>query len=522
MYGLDATLVDEIDYGLSLGRVKTDVLTDFILAPHYSVVYTYAPDELIERVKTLLRNGEYTPELPIKADIPKPSGLTRPGAILVPVDRLVYQMLVDNISQQAEAQLDRSRVFSHVLLSDDPEYKMFKSNDECWQNMRTALSSLCQDRKLLYAISTDVACHFERIYQHNLINLLHASGCDSRFVNLLEKILLAFTEKNSHGILQGMFASDLLGNFSLASLDDYLRVQGIPSVRYVDDIFVFCTSLVEAKKQLASICRILRREGMNLNESKTRMIESEKLLAEETEVDRLFDEAKKEVRGTPVLVQKETFYGFESMWTSGEEVWEEEQIELIAVRELYKKALDNEGDAEKIERFCLPYFSKAHDDIAVEETLGGVLLRPHLSKVYCSYLMPFARGDSAISQRLESIIVNEELPYDWSLMWPMAVLVEVNSVTRETIDHAISVIEDSRRLDSLRAIAAHLVSKHGTAGQRRLLKNRYELEPSSYVKSAIMFSTKYFPTDERNSCLGAWGSHSVTNSLIATAIRRSG
>ncbi len=47
MYGLELKLVDEIDYGLAIGRVKRDVLTDFILAPHYSAVYEYAADELV-------------------------------------------------------------------------------------------------------------------------------------------------------------------------------------------------------------------------------------------------------------------------------------------------------------------------------------------------------------------------------------------------------------------------------------------------------------------------------------------
>ncbi len=93
MYGLDPALVDTIDYGLSLGRMKTDVLNDFLLAPHYSIVYTYAADELIERVKTLLMSGKYTPELPIKVDIPKRSGLSRPGAILLPMIGLYINCL---------------------------------------------------------------------------------------------------------------------------------------------------------------------------------------------------------------------------------------------------------------------------------------------------------------------------------------------------------------------------------------------------------------------------------------------
>ena len=371
MYGLDPTLVDATNYGLSLGRIKTDVLTDFILAPHYSVVYTYAGDELIERVKNLLKSGAYAPELPIKVDIPKRSGLTRPGAILQPIDRFVYQMLVDIISEQAEAQLDRTRVFSYVLLTDDPEFKMFRPGNECWQNMQSALSSICQDNNLLYAIKADIACFFERLYQHNLINLLHASGCDSRAVNLLEKILLAFTEKDSHGILQGMFPSDFLGNFYLASLDDDLKVKDIPSVRNVDDLYLFYTSLPEAQKGLVNLCRILRDEGLNLNESKTKILQTDDLLAVETEIDRLFDEAKEEVRQATLaeVLTEEIGYGFQSIWVIEEEVLPEKEVELIAIEELYRKILGNVVEVEKIEKFCLPYLSQARNHIAVARSL---------------------------------------------------------------------------------------------------------------------------------------------------------
>ncbi len=519
MYGLDSALIDTIDYGLSLGRVKTDVLNDFILAPHYSVVYTYAPDALIERVKTLFRSGAYTPELPIKVDVPKKSGLTRPGAILLPIDRLVYQLLVDMISEQAETQLDRSRVFSHILLTDDPEFRMFRPANECWQNMQSALATLCQDNNFRYVVKTDVTCFFERIYQHNLINLLRSSGCDSRPVNLLEKVLLAFTENDSHGILQGMFPSDFLGNYYLASLDDGLKVKDIPSVRYVDDLYLFYNSLPEAQKGLVNLCRLLRDEGLNLNESKTKILRTNELLAEETEIDHLFDAAKEEIREVGAEMLLETPYGFQSTWLTEEEGLPEEEVELTAVKELYGKIFVNVADAEKIERFCLPYLLRACSDIAVERSLEGLVLRPHLSKTYCSYLKVFARANDDISRQLGLIIENEDLPYDWSLIWPLAVLIDVDSVPSETVTKAIRVIEDSRRLDGLRGVAAHLVAKHGNAGQRRLLKHRYDQEPSQYVRAAILFSTKYFPTNERNSCLGAWGSHSTTNSLIASAIR---
>jgi len=519
MVGLDQLLVDTMDFEKSVNRIKTDVLTDFILAPHYSVVYTYSSGELIECTKNLLRSGQYMPGLPIKIDIPKASGLTRPGAILKPIDRIVYQALVDAISVHAEAQLDRSCVFSHVLLTDDPEFKMFKLSNECWQDLREALNAKGREENLEYAVRTDVSCCFERIYQHNLINLLRSSGCDSRVVNLLERLLLAFTENDSHGILQGMFPSDFLGNFYLASIDDGLKVEDVPFIRYVDDIYMFYHSELEAKKGLVRLCRMLRDEGLNLNESKTDIIPTSELIAEETEIDRLFHAARQEISDTELELPVETPYGFETIWASYGDILPAEEIELRAVKELYEMVSRTTSEAAKIERFCLPYLLRAGDRIAVERSLNGIVLRPHLSRMYCNYLLPFAQTDTEISRRLESIILSEELPYDWSLIWPIAALIDADSVSVDTTNQAIRIIEDSRRTVGLRGVATHLVGKHGNAGQRRLLRHIYDREPSEYVRAAILFSAKYFPINERNSCLRAWGTHSTTNSLIANAMR---
>lgn len=519
MFGLDTNLVDGIDFNKALERTKTDVVSDFILAPHYSAIYEYAAEELIQHTVSLLRNGEYSPQQPIIIDVPKRSGISRPGAILLPIDRLVYQLIADQLQTSIEEQVDRSRVYSYVSLINDPEFKMFRPTSESWQAMENARNSLCQSGEYSYAVKTDVACYFERIYQHNLINLLMGVGGDSRIVTLLEKVLSAFTEKDSHGILQGMFPSDLLGNFYLSSIDNYLEVKEVPSIRYVDDLYIFYHSLIEAQKGLLGLCKILRDEGLNLNESKTDIMEASSLYVEETEIDRLFQQAREEIQNSEVLIEVEGQYGFETIWATGEQAYEGDEIELIAVRALYNSITTNPLESEKIERFCLPYFALAHDNSAIERSLQRLTTCPHSSRIYCNYLKSFACNDSSISSQIEQIVKNGTMAYDWSLIWPIAVLIEANVVDTTTVNESIRIVEDSRRSEVLRAMAVHLVAKHGNAMQRRLIKHRYDQEPSQYVKSAILYSTRYLPTNERNSCLGAWGSHSITNSLITRAVR---
>ena len=61
MPGLDKKIIDLIDPIKVIDRVKIDVRTDFILAPHYNAIFINAGAELWARVYELLRSGQYQP-----------------------------------------------------------------------------------------------------------------------------------------------------------------------------------------------------------------------------------------------------------------------------------------------------------------------------------------------------------------------------------------------------------------------------------------------------------------------------
>lgn len=517
MPGLDQDIIKLFNPKRALGRINIDLQTDFILAPHYSVVYAHAGDGLWEALKEPLSSGRYEPELPITIDVPKKNGLTRPGAILGPLDRLLYQSLVDLVAPTAESQLDRSRVFSNVLLKRDPLFQMFEPSYSSWRRFNGAITTNCKDKNKPYAIKADISNFFERLYQHILVNLLHAGGCSPKAVNLLEKLMLAWMEKDSHGILQGMFPSDFLGNFYLCGLDSELADRDIPSARYVDDLYLFFPSLVEARSGLVNLCRILRNEGLHLNESKTCIIESEKLLREESELDRMFQEAREEIEGG---LEIQELYGFVHIWNpERDEELTEEDVELQAVGALYEKIGEVSGvQEEKIERFCLPILSAAGSILAADRTLDGIQARPHLSQLYCSYLVRIISSNPEIGKRLENYILGGGLPYDWQMMWCIAALIEAKSVSKPTLSTVFNILRNTARSVSLRALCAILIGKHGEPARRHNLRNHYSDESSPYVRSAILFASKYFPTQERKTCLSAWKGHSPINSLIARAV----
>ena len=67
-------------------------------------------------------------------------------------------------------------------------------------------------------------------------------------------------------------------------------------------------------------------------------------------------------------------------------------------------------------------------------------------------------------------------------------------------------------------MAAIFAAKHGVAQQKRTVRTSYEDEPSDYVRSAILYSSRYLSAVEKKTCKRAWGGHSEINALIAKAI----
>ena len=520
--GIDRNVVNDFDYKLSLKRIKNDLQSDFIYAPHLSVIFYRAADELWERLSSKLRNGTYEPRLPIILDVPKASGFTRPGAILWPYERFMYQVIVDAISPTAEATLDRSRVLSYVLLEDDPKGFMFKPSGECYSEFKEKILSYCKSGNYSHALFADIASYFERLYQHVLINLLNSAGCNVHVVNFLEKILLLFTQKDSHGIVQGVFPSDYLGTFYLCSIDARHEIENIPYVRYVDDIYTFFKSKREALLHKIRLSSWLRPEGLNYNEAKTDIYNIDDLILEETKTDTLFEKAQEEVSDE---LERGDFYSSTISWDFlyedilHEEI-EEEEIELEATKLLFDQANVLPEKRNNIDRFCLSIFAAVKDEYAIDYVLDQFHLNPHMAQVYAKYLQLFVKDNPTVSKEVENIFYKKDIIYEYQLLWLYALLTLSQKIKSSTVNKAIKHLTNSSFNKILKAASAVFIGKFGNPAQRRLLRNHYQIEASPYVRAAIIYSARHFPRDERETCFSAWSGHDEINSLIVIAAKR--
>jgi hypothetical protein len=107
-FGMDPALLKAIDWSLAIKRIIHDLRSDFIYAPYLSYIYAKAGEELANVLEKELSAGSFNPGPPLTIEVPKSARMrvavaskrpgpnfSRPGSILLPRDRLLYQALAD-------------------------------------------------------------------------------------------------------------------------------------------------------------------------------------------------------------------------------------------------------------------------------------------------------------------------------------------------------------------------------------------------------------------------------------------
>jgi hypothetical protein len=532
-FGVDSAVLKSIDWNLAAARVLFDIRSDFIYAPHISSVFRHSAEELVDAVESDLRSGRFAPGRPITIEVPKSSRMqvlprgsrgpsfSRPGSILFPKDRLLYQMLADYAAPLIENNTDRDRSFSHQLAKpNSPE--MFKSSRACWNQLQRALNRLSEEHGKGYVIKADIANCFECINQHTLVNHLDAIGYPKAFTGALDSFLVLTTgDRNSRGVPQGIAPSDLLGNFYLNPIDERLKDLDIPSARFVDDIYVFVSSLRHAEEVTRILTAKLRDYDLGLNESKSKLLRSRSLITEEPDLERLFSDAFEE--RLEQLKEDEDIdsdYGFQSEWDDEEESeGREQKAELHATEVLFDSVSEFPLHVEKIERFCLPLFAAAESRFAVDHVLENFLARPSMTQIYCAYLAKFL-DDGDVVKALAKLVIDDELLYDWQRMWIFAAMIRNDKTTDGVIRVALRTYADGARHEALRAVAAITAARHGSFGRQKELADNYGATGSPYLQTAVLYSARYFQKQLRRSSVKAWSAHSQIHQLVAKSIER--
>lgn len=528
--GLPQNVVEELDWQAALQRVLHDMRSDFIWAPHLRFIYSHVGNELIQEIKSELADDIFYTRPVLSIEVPKsyrikvagaskrlgPS-FTRPGSIPSPKDRLLYQVLADDLSLRIERATDRSRSFSHRLAAPDAE-TMFVSNRTCWSELQAAVKSYAQDDSIKYILRLDIANYFGSLNLKTLVSALDDVGLDPRLSDVLGRLLLNFSGGDgSRGIIQGVYPSDLLGTFYMNPVDQLFDDLDVKSARYVDDLYIFVGSVDEADAVLRRLIPFLRSYDLNLNEVKSFVFPKRSLFSVEPDLEELFHDAVDEISEQLDEETSTTEYGFQKEWE--DEDSEEQQdldIELQATETLFASIREFPGSEETIERFCLPLFAKAGSDFALSHVLEFLSRRPSMTQIYANYLAKFIKQEPRIEVRLLEAIEDINF-YDWQKMWLLACLMQAGRASPRCLKVAAGLLADPLRHDALRAVAALIVGKFGDVSRRRALADAYK-SVSEYVQLAIYFASRSWPPEERASATEAWSGHGPLHRLMARGL----
>lgn len=265
---------------------------------------------------------------------------------------------------------------------------------------------------------------------------MSAAGCTPEVVSLLKEMLLEFRERNSFGMVQDMYPSDALGGFYLSALDAHCELDEVPSARYVDDIYMGFSTETEAWKRLASLIETPRKDGLHLNEYKSRIMPADDVIREETAIDQLFDEVRDEIADDERYARASP-YGFEMEWEDDEE--EEEggdDLQNGAVERLMENIDDYPNQEDQIKKFCLAILRSARSDSAIEHVLSNLKEKPHQTRLYYSYISTFVRTNDDVAKALAALVADNTVS-DYQRMFVLAALLKEKTASRSTVNIAL-------------------------------------------------------------------------------------
>jgi len=261
-----------LDWPLAARRLAKDIRDDFWPDPIGLTDVLGRCQVAIERLRPRLPS--YVPEqnAPLY-QIPKANFTLRDSLQLSPLDRLVYQALVDPLAAHIDGQLVPF-AFSHRLRGPDSKW-MFKSGVGQWKAFHSAVRDAVTEHSGSFIVATDLSQYFENVnfrYLRRHLEKLTAGTALQPTIDALHQCLRAWSPYNDHGLPQNIDASSFLGNALLDIVDRSMLGLGYRYFRYMDDMRIVVDSEAAARTALMRLIAFLREVGLGVNSSKTQII----------------------------------------------------------------------------------------------------------------------------------------------------------------------------------------------------------------------------------------------------------
>lgn len=280
----------ELNIWKAIKRLRKDLRDDWfqdslnyykLLTPKYIV------SQLLEYIKD--GNLQYKSQsIAQHFNVPKTNFATRPAIEVNLVDRVIYQAYVDFIADKLDKKLNNQVYSFRVNTGKNNDEYFFHYSIEQWKKyVYQSKGTLCEESP--YLVVADLTTFFESInleyLENHLNNLIIYQFTENetivykKIISNIKNLLSEWNySKDVHkGIPQNRDASSFLANLFLSNVDEQMINSNGHKFyyRYMDDIRIVCNSKYEARKALYDLSIMMRKIGLNLNSSKSKIMHFE-------------------------------------------------------------------------------------------------------------------------------------------------------------------------------------------------------------------------------------------------------
>jgi Reverse transcriptase (RNA-dependent DNA polymerase) len=295
---------------------RNDSRTDFMADPFRYSDFGFSLDDYLTTISKSLADGSYHPKPLLTIDVPKSTLAVRPGSVLAIEDRIVLfaiaclmapnldKRLPDGVySCRVKKKADKIDLFHDHEILKFPFLKrktivnrldIIEPWYALWPRFIQKLTAAYEEEGYKILVVSDIVAYFENIDLGLLRDILnYFLPRQARIINFLIKLLQFWEWPTVHGsvstrgIPQGNGVSSFLGNIYLLPIDrafvSLSKRLGIKYLRYMDDIKVLAKDMPSAREALFLMNERLRTLRLNIQASKTRILQGEEI------ADELFD-----------------------------------------------------------------------------------------------------------------------------------------------------------------------------------------------------------------------------------------
>ncbi len=388
-------------------------------------------------------NGSSTHQAAL-LDVPKPNWGYRPAVVLDPLDRLVYQALIDRLSVDLIGTLPPS-VYGWRLPAGAPRVGQYSHNDFQWDGYRSHLSDAASNFDA--ALATDVVSCFASIDVDRTCEAVSERCKKGVPVDRLLAVLQSFEANTPErsGLVQRSTASAVLANMFLSVLDDVVDAHAVDVpemlvtvrggtqrsakrswVRWMDDIWLFGTDASAMRRAQTELQSAASSIGLHLNGAKTEVYEGDDVFARAMNVEHSAVDGALEARSKDKKPLKEMIDGI---------------------------LLDPVKASRTAVKFAVNRMLKHDVKYRQRDLVEASPLMPHcadaLARLFAHRFKQAALADWFVSQTQSSW-----LQFDWSTSFYVRMLDSRTKPRREVLDYAALQVESANGSVQLLAACA--------------------------------------------------------------------